>query len=205
MKELFKAGCQHPRHWQFQGKNVYKVNRGYKWLMEGTKIAWDKVIWAKASIPRHAFISWIFVHHRLPTKVRLNRFLHQNDILCTMCKGAPEDDVHLLSTCPYAKEVWDSILLWWPIPRRCVIFSLEDMLESLVHTPAPKARKQISSAIYAATIYFIWYARNQLLFKNHRVPAQQTVCLIKTQIRQRILFLDSLTCTYSMFVDGLLT
>ncbi|KAJ8426496.1 hypothetical protein Cgig2_029238 [Carnegiea gigantea] len=73
------------------------------------------------------------------------------------------------------------------------------------YSSAPKAHQQISCAIFAATIYFIWYARNQLMFKNHRISAQHTVRMIKTQIRHRILFLNSLTCTFSSYVDGLLS
>ena len=173
--------------------------------MRDTKVSWAKVIWTRTSIPRHAFISWIYVQHRLPTKVRLSRFSHQNDLQCLLCGGDAEDDTHLFSTCPYAMEVWNSIRLWWPIPSRSSGNPQEVVFFPLIRSKAPKAHMQISCAITATTIYFIWYARNQLMFKNLRLTVQHTVSMIKAQIRHRILFLNSLSCTYSLYVDRLLS
>ncbi|KAJ8423397.1 hypothetical protein Cgig2_029107 [Carnegiea gigantea] len=169
-KETFKPGYHNSHDWQFQGRN----------LVECTKVSRDKVVWARASIPRHAFITWVYVQHRLPTKARLNRFIPQSDLQCLLCNNVVEEDTHLFTECPYAVEVWDSLMQWWPIPCRN---TYADLTASLSRYRAPKAQKQISCAIFAAAIYFIWYARNQLLFKNHRVPAQQTVNMIKEQIR----------------------
>ncbi|KAJ8419977.1 hypothetical protein Cgig2_010914 [Carnegiea gigantea] len=189
------------RPWNVQLLGIHvpppsKFNIGYKWLMGGTKVSWDRVIWARASIPRHAFIAWVYVQHRMPSKMRPNRFVHQSDLQCSLCSGGAEDDTHLFSACPYAREVWDSIVLWWPLPIRSTVYSHEDMIASMIRSKAPKAQKQISCAIFAATIYFTWYARNHLLLKKHHVPAQQTVCMMKFHIRQRILFLNSLNCTF---------
>jgi len=78
------------------------------------------------------------------------------------------------------------------------------MTASILRSKAPKAHKQITSAIYAAAIYFIWHARNQLLFKNQSIPAQITVTSIKEQIRHRILFLSTISNSYSSHVDVLL-
>ncbi|KAJ8426027.1 hypothetical protein Cgig2_015849 [Carnegiea gigantea] len=69
---------------------------------------------------------------------------------------------------------------------------------------APRAQKQITYAIYAASIYFIWYARNQFIFKNHRITAQHTANMIKEQVRHRILFLNTLSCKYSTQIDNIL-
>ena len=204
MKELFKTGCPLQKDWSFQGKPVYKIKTGYKWLMGGSKVPWDRVIWARASIPRHAFIAWVYVQRRLPTKVRLNKYIHRNDLQCTLCYNAAEDDNHLFAECPYAMEVWNSLLQWWPLPFKTHQLTLESMTASILRSKAPKAHKQITSAIYAAAIYFIWQARNQLLFKNRSISAQATVISIKEQIRHRILFLSTLSSSYSKLVDVLL-
>ncbi|KAJ8422114.1 hypothetical protein Cgig2_025299 [Carnegiea gigantea] len=204
IKAIFKAGCLAPNVWTFQGKNYYKVSIGYHWLVGGTKVSWDRVIWARASIPHHAFIAWVFIHRRLPTKMRLNKFFQQNDLHCLLCNHHTEDDSHLFAVCPYAQEVWDSIIHWWPLPLRSPCLSLDDMTTPLSSFKAPKAHKQITFVVFAATIYFIWYARNQLLFRNHRITALTTVCMIKDQIRHHMLFLNTLSCKYSTHVDALL-
>ena len=149
-----------PNDWTLQGKKAYKVSTGYQWLMGGTKVSWDRVIWARASIPRHAFIAWVFIQRRLPTKVRLNKFFHQNDLHCLLCNNPTEDDTHLFAVYPYAREVWDSILQWWPLPLCSSRHSLDAMTTSITRSEAPQAHKQITYAVYAATIYFIRYARN---------------------------------------------
>ena len=172
--------------------------------MGGSKVSWDKVIWARASIPRHAFIAWVCVHRRLPTKVRLSKLYHQNDLQCVLCSHHNEDDSHLFTACPYAREVWDAVMHWWPLPFRNTFPSLETMAASLSRFKAPRTHKQISYAIFAATLYFIWYVRNQLLFRNHLIVAQSTVCMIKEQIRHRVLFLNNLSCKYTTLVDVVL-
>ncbi|KAJ8449648.1 hypothetical protein Cgig2_005670 [Carnegiea gigantea] len=124
---------------------------------------------------------------------------------CTHCAiNATEDDSHLFSSCSYAAEVWDSLSHWWPLPFSNSPNTVEGMTDSLARYKAPKAHRQISYAIFAAGIYFIWYARNQRLFKNHRISASQIVCTIKEQIRHRFLFLNTPTCNYSIHIDVIL-
>ncbi|KAJ8424331.1 hypothetical protein Cgig2_003526 [Carnegiea gigantea] len=151
-KETFKPDCHNSHDWQFQGRNVFKVSTGYQWLVEGTKVSWDKVVWARASIPRHAFITWVYVQHRLPIKARLNRFIPQSDLQCLLCNNTIEEDTHLFTECLYAIEVSDSLMQWWPIPCRN---TYADLTASLSRYRAPKAQKQISCTIFAAAIYFI--------------------------------------------------
>ena len=190
IKELFKTGCPTPQVWNLQGHSSFKISYGYHWLVGGSKVPWGKIIWARATIPRHAFISWVIVQHRLPTKVRLNKFTPQSDITCILCNNAAEDDNHIFSECSYAKEVWDSITKWWPLPFAPTHSSVEDMTIPLSNHKAPKAHIQITYAIFAAGIYHIWSARNQCLFKNHRIPAKQIVCAIKEKIEHRVLFFN---------------
>lgn len=168
-------------------------------------MSWDKVIWARASIPRHAFISWVYVQHRLPTKMRITRFVRRYDLQCLLCNTAAKDDTHLFMDCPFATKVRNSLIQWWPLPFHSSRRSHVDMPASLSAYKAPKAHKQISYATFSAGIYFICYARNQLLFKNHRILALQTVSTIKDQISYRILFPNSLACTYSKYIDDILS
>ncbi|KAJ8421025.1 hypothetical protein Cgig2_020051 [Carnegiea gigantea] len=152
----------------------------------------DYVAWNKATISKL---------HRLPTKARLNQFIPQSDLQCLLCNNAVEEDTHLSTECPYAIEVRESLMQWWPIPC-CNTYT--DLAASPSRYRAPKAQKQILCAIFAVAIYVIQYTRNQLLLKNHRAPAQQTVNMIKEKIRHRILFLNTLSCTYSKHMDSIL-
>ena len=80
-KEFFKDACT-SQQWDWQGTNVYRVKNGYNWqISTPSKIPWAKLVWARSLIPRHAFITWVFAHRRLPTKVRLSKF-QQQDTMC---------------------------------------------------------------------------------------------------------------------------
>ncbi|KAJ8428966.1 LOW QUALITY PROTEIN: hypothetical protein Cgig2_003297 [Carnegiea gigantea] len=59
---------------------------GYQWQIgRQQKVPWPKLIWARTLIPRHAFILWIFTHHKLPIKARLRKYMMQPDIQCSLC------------------------------------------------------------------------------------------------------------------------
>ncbi|KAJ8419978.1 LOW QUALITY PROTEIN: hypothetical protein Cgig2_001708 [Carnegiea gigantea] len=202
-KDIFKAGCITPRDWKLQGKNIFNVSSGYQWLMGGSNVTWGKTIWSRASIPRHAFISWVFVQNRLPTKARLNRFIPQYDQQCTLCSNAVEDSTHLFLECSYATEVWDSVELWWPF---CFRNSLQLRAYQLLYLGA-KALKLISTSLMpflpqeftsSGTRGITTYSR----IKGSRRP--ELVCMIKEQIRQRILYIGIISCNYSNHIDFLL-
>ena len=61
-----------------------------------------------------------------------------------------------------------------------------------------------SNTIFAATIYLVWYARNQKLFKNQLIPAAITCRLVKEHVLQRLLFLNKYTGKYTKYIDKLL-
>ena len=96
VKEIFKTTCYPTNQWSWQGGKDYTVKKGYDWLLQSaTRVKWDK---ARMSIPRHSFIMWIFIHHRMPTKVRLLKF-HPQDNLCLLYTSpSPRDG--LLSRMP---------------------------------------------------------------------------------------------------------
>ena len=60
-KEKFKSGCCGIGLWDFQGSRHYTPRDGYRWLKGGDTVPWHRLIWSRASIPRHAFIAWIFM------------------------------------------------------------------------------------------------------------------------------------------------
>ena len=84
---------------------------------------WAKLIWARLNIPKHAFIYWVLIHHRLPTKQRLAKFLPPTETLCVLCSAEEEEEeeeAHLLYnySYSYAKTILDELRKWWPfIPQ----------------------------------------------------------------------------------------
>lgn len=68
--------------------------------MGGThKAPWTNIVWTRAIILRHSFITWLLVHQKLPTKMRLQKYM-QMDTSCSLCGAADEDANHLFMDVP---------------------------------------------------------------------------------------------------------
>ncbi|KAJ8422665.1 hypothetical protein Cgig2_004561 [Carnegiea gigantea] len=168
--------------------NEHKVSKGYKWRQGPVENPpWTKIAWTRPALPRHAFITFVLLHHRLPTKMRLNKFISTIDTYCTLCKATMEDDLHLFFQCSHAAEGAQT-------PR-----------VSPPKTKGPKIRNCISYAIFIAAIYFICSARNHATFRNQIVHAKHTSKMIKEQVMQRLLFLNTISGKYTLYIHHLLT
>ncbi|KAJ8424178.1 hypothetical protein Cgig2_015912 [Carnegiea gigantea] len=90
-----------------------------------------------------------------------------------------EADKHVLFSCPYAQEVWQGLNAWWQSP---VNQASHNLTTYLLAVKGPKAQKSITFAIYAASIYYLWYARNKRIFQSKNIPSSQTIRIIKEQL-----------------------
>ncbi|XP_023644311.1 uncharacterized protein LOC111832174 [Capsella rubella] len=91
---------------------------------------WAPLVWHKATIPKHALTSWLFILNRNPTLDRLSTWGFDIDLDCLLCGLAQESRNHLFFECDFSAEVWrlitqklrlssppflwDQILLWLP-------------------------------------------------------------------------------------------
>ncbi|KAJ8429362.1 LOW QUALITY PROTEIN: hypothetical protein Cgig2_033194 [Carnegiea gigantea] len=176
IKELFKQGVSQSATWTWQGNSGFSIKNGYTWLLgDLTYKEWHRVIWARTVTPRHAFIMWILIHHRVPVKSRLARFIAKiSDCACVMCNAAEEDSNHLFFQCTWAKQIWQSIGQWWHM--HIDISSTDSFKRSLIKLRRPKREQQITYAIAAVVIYNIWRARNEMIFSHHLI-------LVHTQVK----------------------
>jgi len=139
------------------------VSKGYSWKQTNTKVAWDKIIWARSVCPRHSLIAWIFIQNRLPTKMRLHKFALQPDSQCVLCKSAVEDSSHLFYECNYAPSIWKDLRLWWNFPA---VDPAAHLITCLPRSKDSRIKRRIIAAIFAIAIYNIWRVQNQALFKK---------------------------------------
>ena len=165
--------------------------------------AWTPYVWQRTIIPRHSFTSWLFHQQRLPVRQQLaQRTSAQVDNeYCSMCPMEIEDQEHVFFKCGWAKQFWESLLQWWPIPLRT--HDMTSFSQALQRLPGPRAKRRISCAVIAATIYQIWRARNSRTFEHRELPVHQVVAQTKDQLRQRICFLNTTTGKYMGCIDDL--
>lgn len=74
----------------------------------GNPVSWYDTIWFPRSIPKHAFIAWLVVLNRLPTRDHLQNWRITTDSNCLLCSFLPKNRSHLFFQCSYSYEVWSS-------------------------------------------------------------------------------------------------
>lgn len=198
--DFLERRMQLPWHWTV---DTYSVSKGYRWLLDNSqKVIWGRQIWAKANVPKCAFISWVAIQHRLPTKSRLSAMGIQQDQTCALCTKAEEDDDHLFYHCEYAKLIWGDLMHWWgTFPK---VSDGQQLILDLNDSKIPRTARLIHSTIFTSALYHIWLARNEAVFKNRLMAPAAVFQLIKCQVRDRLLYINTIHNTYRMYIDRLL-
>ncbi|XP_074314789.1 uncharacterized protein LOC141650753 [Silene latifolia] len=139
---------------------TYSIAKGYKWLgEEDLTVEWHRLVWHSDGIPKHQFISWLYVQNRLLTKDRLGRMFHCSDLLCSLCLDADEDHAHLFFSCSYSKKILLLIQDWsgLVIPERNVLSWWQAQNQN---------RRKFTSLAMQAMVYHVWWARNNCQFHH---------------------------------------
>lgn len=98
--------------WMLEGKHskVYSTKVIYNLLrLHHQQVSWYKEIWFSNGIPRHKFMSWLFVLNRCPTKDRMVEWGLATDPNCILCNSDLESRDHLYFTCSYSWEIWNLV------------------------------------------------------------------------------------------------
>ncbi|RAL47739.1 hypothetical protein DM860_012364 [Cuscuta australis] len=135
----------------------YNIREGYDWLQgEPEHPKWIGLVWNKFSPPKFQHIIWLLMRGRLQTRERLSRFMTINT-RCVLCDSEEETDKHLFSKCGFAQAMYKGCFTRFN-------FQIEhlnlDELEAGMQRIKGKKRA-VFMAIWAATAYGIWRARNK--------------------------------------------
>ncbi|GJZ43736.1 probable leucine-rich repeat receptor-like serine/threonine-protein kinase, partial [Tanacetum coccineum] len=124
---------------------------------------WNKLVPIKVNIA-----SCRIAKGRLPTKINLDlRGIDLHSVRCPLCDDDLETEHHLFIHCRIAKQVWLDVLRWWNLPDAnfstiTELFSLAD------HTHLTPNQRGCFNAVIHATLWFLWRARNELVFASKR-------------------------------------
>ncbi|XP_071740661.1 uncharacterized protein [Rutidosis leptorrhynchoides] len=149
---------------------MYSVAEGVR-VMLGSNLLldfdWVKVVWNKYVPSKMAIFHWLSIHGGVPVKevLRYRHCLRDGmDDKCSKCTVSVESIQHLLLHCPWAFKVWLALFEWWNVswvmPFDISPFSLE--CYNGLGVKAKKAWRLIGPAVY----WFIWLARNDLVFNG---------------------------------------
>ena len=175
--------------WELNGRltNVYSTGEMYTALKgELEEVDWGSIVWSPFGIPRHNFLTWLFVLNRSPTRDRMQRWGYQTPTNCLLCNSSDESRNHLFMECSFSLD------LWTQIARRCGLLALPDWnltLYQMMALPRQKSlRHQRILTLWAwqSTIYWLWNERNQRLHANSFRSVDTLLPLIDRQLRNKI-------------------
>ncbi|XP_074282934.1 uncharacterized protein LOC141607482 [Silene latifolia] len=158
----------------------YSTSSGYKWLgNEASNVTVYRHIWITDGIPKHQFISWLFVQHRLLTMNRIHRLFQSSETVCVLCGEEDESHDHLFLLCSYSRKCLKQVQEWskLEIPEMQVLswWQAQD-----------KNRGTFTSLVVMALVYHIWWARNHCRFQQVVWRPEVVGARIKHEVQARI-------------------
>ncbi|XP_021624968.1 uncharacterized protein LOC110624155 [Manihot esculenta] len=117
---LSLSSCSDAWCWKFESKDHYSVKSAYRFLVDGFRHREGSEIWKrfwKAKVPPKVLnFCWRALVNVVPCLSSLQSKRVPVDPSCPLCHVAPENVLHILIQCPFARSCWLSSLLGWPAP-----------------------------------------------------------------------------------------
>lgn len=173
--------------WVIDGRlnHSYSIGTVYHNLREqGPIVPWTQTVWNKGGIPRHSFLSWLFVLNRCPTRDRIIGWGLQSSPLCLLCNSASESRNHLFFECNFSWGLWGSLALRCGLsPNR----SWDGVMAQLQGQSRRSPKGMPTLLCWQGCIYWLWSERNARLHRNIFRSVDAIARLIDRQLRDKIL------------------
>lgn len=148
------------REVKFSTKNVWMDMRHNE-----TEVVWSKVVWHSHCIPKHSFVLWLAMKHKLLTQDKLLKWYPNKSLQCPMCKTVEDSHDHLFFQCKYSEVVWNEIKNMARINYRAGNWdSWVNELSCLQNNTS--IWNVIKKLCFAASVYHIWQERNCRIFRQ---------------------------------------
>jgi hypothetical protein len=162
--------------WFHQNSLAYKSKLGYDILVSSPfcseqvdeNIATATSLLWKAIAPlKIKSFGWLVLHDKILTRSSLLKrvIINLNACLCPFCNQIPESVDHIFLSCSFAAQIWSSICVWLQLVSLPYV-SMLDLMGAMRNLGGRKGKKNPGLAIWLGVIWFIWRARNALVFSN---------------------------------------
>ncbi|XP_009130609.1 uncharacterized protein LOC103855387 [Brassica rapa] len=74
--------------WEIDGRKCSRYSMGHVYYHlrdQGVSVPWFQTVWNKSGVPRHSFLSWLFVLNRCPTRDRIIGWGLATPAVCLLC------------------------------------------------------------------------------------------------------------------------
>nr|POE67030.1 putative ribonuclease h protein [Quercus suber] len=173
--------------WPLEKSGKYSVKTGYSLLCvvqdpaeSSLQVSMDewgfwKKLWKISAPGKIKHFLWRACTNSLATKENLVKRKILTDATCSRCLVASEGSLHSLWSCSSLKEVWEKDFGW--IPSSGAAFTSFEELVELVFT------KPESVALFATTVWSVWFHRNKTRLNENTRPLGQLVGFARDYIR----------------------
>ena len=163
--------------WGFEGQrsDTFSIKITWERLRDSApKVTWEKAVWFKYHVPRHAFHFWTTNLDRLPTRTRLVSWGLGNVTDCCLCGQQQETRDHLFLHCSIAGQLWSMVLPRLGTPT--VTFpEWSDLIQWLL-SPTSGLSSTLKKLTVQNAISTLWTERNNRL---HNACNDDPVTLFK--------------------------
>ncbi|KAJ6343056.1 hypothetical protein OIU78_010884, partial [Salix suchowensis] len=127
------------------------------------------LLWFKGHIPRHSFMLWLAARGRLSTADRVHGEICTR---CVLCNEDEETHGHLFFNCSFTAGIWAvtgrRAQVRWPANNQDIFLWASLNLQGILDV-----KHIIAKLILSSTVYFVWYERNNRIFKHQFTPGEQ--------------------------------
>ncbi|GAB2270604.1 hypothetical protein Dimus_038863 [Dionaea muscipula] len=146
-----------------------------------TPVFWSKIVWHKYIEPKISFVLWMAALNRLRTRCNIRGDIPDNT--CPLCHMVIENAPHLFFLCSVSGGVWINIREWLGIPPslNCLSRILRWLKKYGRGNGLKASRMRLA---LAASVYYIWRARNDMIWKQSQFDALSITRTIKIHVYQ---------------------
>lgn len=170
--------------WRWTPDGRYTATSSYRMMHEGAvPFRGHKLIWKTWAPMKVKVFLWLSFRRRHWTNDRRARHGLEARTECYLCDQAAETIDHILSTCPFTREVWHHLCeaLGRPLPAaRPPVLAWWASLRS---SWQGNSRKGFDS-LFALTSWTIWKERNARCFRESATTIPELLTMIKAEAEQ---------------------
>lgn len=172
--------------WLPEKSGTYSTKSGYaicklKDGMEDLNFDWKKNFWSVKTSPKLRYYLWKIKNKALSLGENLLRRGMDVNGNCKRC-GVLETERHIFMQCPFATRVWDLIpAATKPIPS--AISTPASLLIACNRITNLPPTGLSSTGLYPWVLWYLWSARNKLIFENQVLNEQDIVTMAVKEAR----------------------
>jgi hypothetical protein len=192
-KSPMRASVKDKRGWGTV-TGTYSAAAGYQSLQAIPHVPPDptpwRTVWSHKSIPKIDMFFWTMAHKSILTSENLRRRGWQGPSRCPLCTSEEETTDHLLLNCPFAKEVWENVVMLGP-DKLTRPTSTSDLLSTwALCSPFSLRKKDLLKASWMwlpkFVMWKIWLERNNRIFNEKSCNSFQVTLKIKALLSEAL-------------------